>query len=354
MVAMNHRIEKQLYVRMYMTLVCWAAVGVCFVLLLGWVTDHMDNLVADWLAVRLDLIYVIFLITGFLGIFHFFWQKLWGYLDEVVEATEAVYNIDGRSICLSTPLHEVENRLNEIKQSIELSERAALEAEGKKNELVMYLAHDIRTPLTTVLGYLDLLDEAPDMPAEQRKAYIATVLTKAERIDSLIDELFDLTRYNTKEVPLHKTRTDLACLLAQVKDEFFPSHENEGHDVKLLTEEGLNLYADSQLLARAFGNILKNAVAYGDEGSPITILSKQEGDNAVIMFRNSGDPVSPEQLVKMFDKFYRLDQSRSTETGGFGLGLPIAKEIVELHGGTIDARSYDRIFDIIITLPMMS
>lgn len=192
------------------------------------------------------------------------------------------------------------------------------------------------------------------MPAEQRQAYIATVLTKAERIDSLIDELFDLTRYNTKEVPLHKTRTDLACLLAQVKDEFFPSHENEGHDVKLLTEEGLNLYADSQLLARAFGNILKNAVAYGDEGSPITILSKQEGDNAVIMFRNSGDPVSPEQLVKMFDKFYRLDQSRSTKTGGFGLGLPIAKEIVELHGGTIDARSYDRIFDIIITLPMMS
>ena len=87
---------------------------------------------------------------------------------------------------------------------------------------------------------------------------------------------------------------------------------------------------------------------------PITILSKQEGDNAVIMFRNSGDPVPPEQLVKMFDKFYRLDQSRSTETGGFGLGLPIAKEIVELHGGTIDARSYDRIFDIIITLPMMS
>ena len=123
---------------------------------------------------------------------------------------------------------------------------------------------------------------------------------------------------------------------------------------ELLTEEGLNLYADSQLLARAFGNVLKNAVAYGDEGSPITILSKQEGDNAVIMFRNSGDPVPPEQLVKMFDKFYRLDQSRSTETGGFGLGLPIAKEIVELHGGTIDARSYDRIIDIIITLPMMS
>ena len=354
MVLMNHKIEKQLYVRLFMTLVCWAAVGVCFVLLLGWITDHMDNLVADWLAVRLDLIYVIYLLTGFLGIFHFFWQKPWGYLDEVVEATEAVYRIDGRSISLSTPLHEVENRLNEIKQSVEFSERSALEAEGKKNELVMYLAHDIRTPLTTVLGYLDLLDEAPGMLEEQRKEYISIVLTKAERIDSLIDELFDLTRYNSKEVPLHKTRTDLACLLAQVKEEFFPTLKSEGHVINLLTEEGLTLNADSQLLARAFGNILKNAASYSDDGSPITVMSKQEGDNAVIMFRNIGDTVPPEQLVKMFDKFYRLDQSRSSETGGFGLGLPIAKEIVDLHKGTIEARSYDHIFEIIITLPMTS
>lgn len=350
---MNHEIEKRFYTRLFVTMVCWAAVGVCVVLLLGWITAHFNNLVADWLAVRLDLIYVIYLIVGFLGIFHHFWQKPWGYLDEVVEATEAVYEKDGRSICLSTPLRDVENHLNEIKQSVLSSERELAEAEGKKNELVMYLAHDIRTPLTTVLGYLNLLDEAPDMPKEQREKYVSIALAKSERINVLINELFDLTRYNTKEVPLHKSNTDLSCLLAQVKDEFFPALVSKGHVVNLLAEEGLTLLADSDLLARAFGNILKNAASYSDEGSPISILSKREGNNALVIFRNEGDTVSPEQLVRMFDKFYRLDRARSTETGGAGLGLPIAKEIVELHGGTITAQSEDRIIQIVITLPLL-
>ena len=352
MISSNQKTEKKLRIRLFVTLSLWAVVGFVVIALLGTVTDEADNAVIVWLGSRLDLLYIMFLIIGFFGIFYFYWKKPWNYLNEVIDATETVYEKSAKGITLSAPLHEVESRMNQIKLSVLASEKSVAQAEEKKNELVMYLAHDIRTPLTTVIGYLNLLDEAPDMPSEQRKKYIGIALNKSERLDVLINELFDLTRYNSKAVSLHKTEVDLSCLLSQIADEFYPALSANGNTVNVSAEDGLTLSADTEMLARMFGNLLKNAASYSDAGTEIIISAKKENDFAVVKFQNTGETISPENLQTMFDKFSRLDQARTSETGGTGLGLSIAKEIVELHDGMITAQSKDRTITFLVRLPL--
>ncbi|MDI9498205.1 MAG: HAMP domain-containing sensor histidine kinase [Bacillota bacterium] len=352
MISSNQNTEKKLRIRLFVTLSLWAVVGFVATGLLGTVADEADNVVIVWLGSRLDLLYIMFLITGFFGIFYFYWKKPWNYLNEVIDATETVYEKSAESITLSAPLHEVESRMNQIKMSVLTSERSVAQAEDKKNELVMYLAHDIRTPLTTVIGYLSLLDEAPDMPSEQRKKYIGIARNKSERLDVLINELFDLTRYNSKAVSLHRTEVDLSCLLSQITDEFYPVFSANRNTVNVSAEDGLTLSADTEMLARMFGNLLKNAASYSDAGTEIIISAKKENDFAVVTFQNTGETISPENLQTVFDKFSRLDQARTSETGGTGLGLSVAKEIVELHDGMITAQSKDRTITFLVRLPL--
>lgn len=352
MISSNQKIEKKLRIRLFATLVLWAVVGFIVFMLFGTVKDESNNPVIVWLGSRLDFLYIMFLIIGFFSIFYFYWKKPWDYLNEVIDATETVYEKSAKGITLSAPLHDVESRMNQIKLSILTSEKSVAQAEEKKNELVMYLAHDIRTPLTTVIGYLNLLDEAPDMPPEQRKKYIGIALNKSERLDLLINELFDLTRYNSKAVSLHKTEVNLSCLLSQLADEYYPTLSANENTVSVSAEDGLTLSADTEMLARVFGNLLKNAASYSDAGTEIIISAKKENDFAAVTFQNTGETISPEDLQTMFDKFSRLDQARTSETGGTGLGLSIAKEIVELHGGTITAQSKDRTITFLVRLPL--
>ncbi|MDI9469797.1 MAG: HAMP domain-containing sensor histidine kinase [Bacillota bacterium] len=352
MISSNQKTEKKLRIRLLVTLSLWAVVGFVVIALLGTVAAETDNAVIVWLGSRLDLLYIMLLVIGFFGIFYFYWKKPWNYLNEVIDATETVYEKSAKSITLSAPLHEVESRMNQIKLSVLTSEKSVAQAEEKKNELVMYLAHDIRTPLTTVIGYLSLLDEAPDMPSEQRKKYIKIALNKSERLDVLINELFDLTRYNSKAVSLHKTEVDLSCLLSQITDEFYPALSANRNTVNVSAEDGLTLSADTEMLARVFGNLLKNAVSYSDAGTEIIISAKKENSFAVVTFQNTGETISPENLQMIFDKFSRLDQARTSETGGTGLGLSVAKEIIELHDGMITAQSKDRTITFLVRLPL--
>lgn len=152
--------------------------------------------------------------------FLFLLEKPWGYLNEVISATEIVYEQNDHTIALSEPLREVESQMNQIKMSVLLNQQAVKEAETKKNELVMYLAHDIRTPLTTIIGYLSLLNEVHDMTKEQKEKYIRIALDKSERLETLINELFEITRYHTNTVQVKKQPVDLYALLSQVIDDF--------------------------------------------------------------------------------------------------------------------------------------
>lgn len=242
-------------------------------------------------------------------------------------------------------------RVEKIQGELAAKEQALKAETSRKNDLIAYLAHDLKTPLTSVIGYLSLLDEAPDMPPEQRAKYTRITLDKAYRLEKMINEFFDITRYNLQEIVIQKEPIDLYYMLVQLTDEFLPVLEQKGNTARLRAEESLTVPGDPEQLARVFQNVLKNAAAYSYPDTEIEIEAWEEGGSVVIRFTNRGRTIPQEKLAAIFEKFYRLDEARTSGTGGAGLGLAIAKEIVTLHGGSIGAESRDDTVSFTVTLP---
>ncbi len=227
----------------------------------------------------------------------------------------------------------------EIKSTIQHHEQILKEESTRKNDLIVYLAHDLKTPLTSIIGYLSLLKEIPEMPIAQQSKYINITLDKALRLEKLINEFFDITRYNLSQISLEKESINLYYMLVQLTDEFYPIFQAHGNTISLQADENLILYGDSEKLARVFNNILKNAVAYSYSNTEIQIFASGNEKEIHIDFQNTGKTIPKHKLESIFDKFFRLDESRSVNTGCAGLGLAISKEIITLHGGTIWAES---------------
>lgn len=248
---------------------------------------------------------------------------------------------------------EVAAQIVQIKSTMQRHEQAMKTETERKNDLITYLAHDLKTPLTSVIGYLDLLEEASDMPDGQRQKYIHITLEKALRLEKLINEFFEITRYNLQQIVLEKETIDLSFMLMQLTDEFYPLLTSHGNSIDLKIEEDMSVYGDSVKLARVFNNILKNAISYSYPNTPIKVYAGKREADIFICFINQGKTIPPEKLNAIFEKFYRMDESRSTNTGGAGLGLAIAKEIVTLHGGTISASSENEMTSFSVTLPLL-
>lgn len=245
----------------------------------------------------------------------------------------------------------IEIRLKDIKFEVAESRSRAAEAESKKDDLVMYLAHDLKTPLTSVIGYLTLLDESPDLTTEQRANFTGIALDKAYRLEQLINEFFEITRFNIHSVTLERNRIDISMLLHQLAEEFYPMYGEKGLRLSINVKERILTFADADKLARIFGNLIKNAIAYSYSNSDILIGAKLTEGNIVISFRNHCDPIPAERLGRLFEKFYRADSARMSASGGSGLGLAIAKQLTELHGGSIKAESNDSYTEFTVTLP---
>lgn len=347
-------VKKRLSFQLYLSLFCYTAAGFGLMMFLQYLFPKFDNAVLAWFHWRADALFVVYLIAGFVCIFCYYWRKPWGYLEEVVSATQTVYEQSDQTVELSDSLQELERQLNQIKMSVLLSKQAAKEAEDKKNEIIMYLAHDIRTPLTTVIGYLSLLHEASDMPEAQKEKYVKIALDKADRLEKLLNELFEVTKYNAHTVTLKKETVDLHFLLAQVADEIYPALAENGNTIIVTADDDLSVTADPEKLARVFGNLLKNAAAYSYPRTEISVTAKRSGGDVQIVFENHGKTIRQEELAEIFEKFHRLDEARLSDTGGAGLGLSIAEEIVHLHGGTITAASKNERIIFTVILPAYS
>ncbi len=272
------------------------------------------------------------------------------YFDAINRGINDLLSDEG-PISLPPEMDATERKLNEVKSELQKRAAGAQLAEQRKNDLVMYLAHDIRTPLTSVIGYLDLLSEAPDMPQEQRIRYVDIALDKACRLEKMIDEFFEITRYNLQQITLTKEPFDLYYMLVQLTDELSPLLQEHGNTAVLTAEEDLTVCGDPDRLARVFQNVLKNAAAYSYPDTEIRITAAKKGASTVITFMNRGRTIPREKLTAVFERFYRMDEARASDTGGAGLGLAIAREIVTLHGGTITADSRDETVEFTITLP---
>ncbi|HIZ18806.1 MAG TPA: HAMP domain-containing histidine kinase [Candidatus Olsenella stercoravium] len=241
-------------------------------------------------------------------------------------------------------------------------ERQLADESARRSDLVTYLAHDLKTPLTSVIGYLSLLDEVPDMPDAQRARYTGVALDKACRLERLVNEFFDITRYSLTNIELELAPVDLARLLVQLADEFYPALAAHGNVARVTVAgtvrtveqpgEPLVVTADAARLARVFGNLLRNAIAYSDEGTPVEIEAAAGEGSVVVTVSDTGATIPSHKLRAIFDRFFRLDESRGSATGGAGLGLAIAREIVELHGGTISAASENGRTTFTVELPL--
>ena len=247
---------------------------------------------------------------------------------------------------------EISSQMLEIKSAMQHHEQILRDEANRKNDLIVYLTHDLKTPLTSVIGYLSLLDEATDMPSEQKNKYIGIALDKSHRLEKLINELFEITRYNLQQIELEKESIDLYYMLIQMTDEFYPLLQTHGNTIDLGVKEDMILYGDPIKLARVFNNILKNAIAYSYPDTEIKIWTEKTDTDLLLYFRNKGRTIPPRKLNAIFEKFFRLDEARTTNTGGAGLGLAIAKEIITLHQGTITAESQNEWTTFCITLPL--
>ncbi len=298
----------------------------------------------EWVLLALMVLVFLVLVRVALGWFV-------RYFRQVDEALDVLLCDDGRPFRLSPELFEMERKLLNLRETLERRRLESQLAEQRKNDLVIYLAHDIRTPLTSVIGYLSLLDEAPDMPETQRKRYLHITLQKSHRLETLINEFFEITRYNLQEIILEKQTLDLYYMLAQLTDEFLPQLQDHGNTLQLQVAEELTVYADPDKLARVFNNLLKNAIAYSYPGTPILVRADADPRAVTVRFENRGQTIPPHKLEAIFEKFYRLDEARSTDVAGAGLGLAIAREIVARHGGALDAQSENETTVFTVQLP---
>lgn len=272
----------------------------------------------------------------------------------VYKSINAFVNEDGQILSFPKSYSEVELKLSDVHLKVVENRRKAIEAEKKKDDLVMYLAHDLKTPLTSVIGYLSLLDESRELTAEQRAKFVGISLEKAYRLEQLINEFFEITRFNINTVTLERNRINLNMMLEQIADEFYPMLSEKNLTVQTDISEQIIMFADADKIARVFDNLLKNAVNYSYEGTVIKIGARIRRNRVIIKFRNQCDEIPQGKLDRLFEKFYRMDSSRNSYSGGSGLGLAISKQITELHGGSITAKSSPEHTDFTVVLPYVN
>lgn len=305
----------------------------------SWIRDHLTLSIAGILIV--SMVFAAF----------FTLRKSYQYLESVLEATESIYIQEEKQIQLQPELQQVEGHLNQVKFQLERNIRAAKEAEQRKNDLIVYLAHDLKTPLTSVIGYLTLLRDEGQISEELRTKYLSISLEKAEHLEDLINEFFEITRFNLSTLTLETSRVNVTRMLEQLTYEFKPMLDEKQLVCTLDAPKELYMKFDVGKMQRVFDNLLRNAVNYSFEGGEILFRVEEKEDEVEMVCMNHGNTIPEEKLNRIFEQFFRLDSARTTRSGGAGLGLAIAKEIIELHGGLIRAESENEEIRFIIRMP---
>ena len=301
----------------------------------------------------MDLYILLAIAIVFLIVLKIYLRGFTKYFNEINKGIDTLIDENSGDVVLSSELVATEKKINHIKHTLEQRKLAAELSEQRKNDLVVYLAHDLKTPLTSVIGYLTLLRDENKISEELREKYLSISLEKAEHLEDLINEFFEITRFNLSNITLEYSRVNLTRMLEQLTYEFKPMFLEKNLKCELEIAPDTMIKCDVNKMQRVFDNLLRNAVNYSFDDSTIYIAVKQNGEKLCIQFTNCGNTIPKEKLVRIFEQFYRLDVARSSRSGGAGLGLAVAKEIVELHNGTITAKSENEQIEFTVTLPLL-
>lgn len=289
------------------------------------------------------LVYVMVGILIYTVCFYIMQKRYTRYVQEIAAAMQNIS--DGNlnvhvEVRGDDELADMALQLNSMVEEIKNLMAQEREAEKTKNDLITNVAHDLRTPLTSIIGYLELLSANQTLSDEKKQQYVEVALKKSQHLQKLIEDLFGFTKMSYGKVVVQMGELDIVKLMEQLLDEFYPVFSAQNLECKYHTNiSSLKIRADGTLLARLFDNLINNAVKYGKDGKLIKVDLEGIDDGIIIKITNFGKIIPQAELGMIFDKFYRVEQSRSLDTGGAGLGLAIAKSITELHGGKIQAES---------------
>ena len=289
------------------------------------------------------LLYLIFGILLFSVTFMILQEPYVRYISRISEAVQNISEGDLNTVIDVIGDDEFSSmaaNLNHMAADIKKMMEKERESERTKNELITNVAHDLRTPLTSIIGYLELLAGNQQVPADMQHKYIEIAYGKSRRLQKLIEDLFGFTKLNCGKIAMHVGQIDIVKLLGQLVEEAYPNFVEKGLSYDLQSNVPAKIInADGNLLARLFDNLIGNAIKYGADGKRVLVKIHAEGETVTVSVTNYGYVIPADELPLIFNKFYRVEQSRSSSTGGTGLGLAIAKEIVDMHGGTISVAS---------------
>lgn len=300
-------------------------------------------------------VFLFVLLLGCIVISCIHFQRIAKLMQEIVQGVDDLYTERVTHIQLPSALREVEQTLNEIMLHIRSSRQAARETEQRKNEMIVYMAHDLKTPLTSVLGYLMLLQEEKKISEELKEKYISIAWNKAARLEELINEFFEITRFNYAYLELNETTVNMSRMMEQILYEFKPLFQEKNIEYQLEIEPNIMVSCDVEKMERVYDNLLKNAIHYSYGDSELRVMlyggkgekgrkemdkhgregQEKNGYQMKLIVENAGKTIPQEKQEAIFQQFFRMDSARSSKNGGTGLGLAIARQIVELHGGKV-------------------
>ncbi|MBE5992573.1 MAG: HAMP domain-containing histidine kinase [Paenibacillaceae bacterium] len=347
----NHRFHTRVIANIFYSAIVTVLIEIFLVTNVSLIASYMrssqkDNAFLEMLTsfdVVVIIIYVVFGIGIFAVTFLLLQEKSMRYIGRISDAMQRIsegdLNIivdlegDDEFSVMAASLNKMVEDLRDLMDK----ER---EAERTKNELITNIAHDLRTPLTSIIGYLELLSKDGIIDQELQKKYIGIAYVKTKRLEKLIEDLFGFTKLNYGKISMNVSKVDVIKLLSQLLEEFYPSFMDKNLSYELQSNVPVQIVsADANLLARLFDNLINNAIKYGADGKRILVKVHGSEELVSIQVVNYGYVIPEEELPLIFNKFYRVEQSRSTNTGGTGLGLAISKSIVDMHGGTIHVSS---------------
>lgn len=257
------------------------------------------------------------------------------------------------NLLVRTDLQKVIDSINALVDSTVQAMQDERKIEASKDELITNVSHDIRTPLTSIIGYLGLLKTGHPAAAEQAK-YVEIAYVKAKQLKSLADDLFEYTKLQSDSTQMRMQSLHIFSMLEQVAASFELEAEKQGVQIKVQSQpKDLVITADPEQLVRVYNNLIANALKYGHGAKTITLSAQKLAQNRVeLRVENDGEPIPKSSLQLIFDRFYRVENSRNQATGGTGLGLAITKSIVQRHQGTIRCESNSALTSFIINLPL--